>query len=66
MQKSTPPKIEQIGNVLEWEGRANRKNPTCFRVFNPNGLSPCLNCCEGGNLQPFVIENKNEQGDNNH
>lgn len=66
MQKQPiTPRIEQIGNVLEWEGRANRKNPQRFRVYDADGLSPTLDCCGGGNLQPFIIENKNGKGVHN-
>lgn len=58
-EKISRPRIDQIGNVLEWEGRANRKNTSRFRVFNPKGLAPCLNCCEGGNIMPFIMEHQN-------
>ena len=25
------------------------------RVYNPNGISPAINCAEGGNRQPFIL-----------
>ena len=31
------------------------KNPQCGRVYDPEGLSPTLNTCNGGNRQPKVI-----------
>ena len=32
-------------------------NPTHSnnRVYNPNGISPAINCAEGGNRQPFIL-----------
>lgn len=47
-------KIEQIGNIMDDKGR-NFKNPQCGRVYDPEGLSPTLNTCNGGNRQPKVI-----------
>ena len=54
--RSTDPeiKIEQIGNLMDDKGR-NFKNPQCGRVYDPEGLSPTLNTCNGGNRQPKVI-----------
>lgn len=26
-----------------------------YRVYDSHGISPCLNCCQGGNLQPKVL-----------
>lgn len=31
------------------------KNPQRGRVYSVDGLSPCLNCCDGGGLEPKVI-----------
>jgi hypothetical protein len=44
----------QIGNLTEG---ARRKNPQRRRLYDPRGISPCLNAGMGmgGNLQPFVL-----------
>ena len=39
---------------MDDKGR-NFKNPQCGRVYDPEGLSPTLNTCNGGNRQPKVI-----------
>ena len=31
------------------------KNPQRGRVYSAAGLSPCLNCCEGGGLEPKIL-----------
>lgn len=46
------PQVVQIGNVMP---TAIRDNPNQGRVYDPSGLAPCLSCCEGGNLQPFIL-----------
>lgn len=47
-------KIEQVGNFMDDKGR-DFKNPQCGRVYDPEGLSPTLNTCQGGNRQPKII-----------
>ncbi len=50
--------VKQVGNLTETE----RNNPNRRRVYDPNGICPTLMACMGmgGNLQPFVIvENEN-------
>ena len=47
-------KIEQVGNIMDDNGR-DFKNPQCGRVYDPEGLSPTLNTCNGGNRQPKII-----------
>lgn len=34
----------------------NRENPNQGRVYDKEGLAPTLNCMQGGNLQPMIIE----------
>jgi DNA (cytosine-5)-methyltransferase 1 len=43
--------ILQIGNLYQREGR---ENPNDGRVYDVNGIAPCLNKMEGGNRQPFI------------
>lgn len=45
--------VRQAGNLTH---NAKRENPQRNRVYDKNGLSPTLNCMEGGNLQPMIIE----------
>ncbi|RLE42363.1 hypothetical protein DRJ16_04940 [Candidatus Woesearchaeota archaeon] len=49
------PKIKQIGNAFKHK---NRNNPQAGRIYDSNGISPSLNCMQGGNLQPFITEPK--------
>ncbi len=45
--------VKQIGNIMP---NKNRDNPNTGRVYDKNGLAPTLNCMEGGNRQPMIIE----------
>jgi DNA (cytosine-5)-methyltransferase 1 len=47
------PKVTQIGNCCPTKTRGNLNQG---RIYDTNGLSPALNCMEGGNRQPFVTE----------
>ena len=49
------PKVQQIANYLEGEGNY-WKNPNNGRIYSGEGLAPTLNCMEGGNRQPKVVE----------
>lgn len=33
---------------------ATRKNPQSMRTYEIDGIAPCLNCMEGGNLEPQI------------
>lgn len=46
------PLVKQIGNCCPTK---TRDNPNQGRVYDSDGLSPSLNCMEGGNRQPFVM-----------
>lgn len=48
-------KIIQLGNICPTKTRVN---PNQGRVYSPEGISPTLNCCGGGNLQPFILEDR--------
>ena len=45
-------KCVQIGRY----DTATRVNRNCYRVYDNNGLSPTLSTYQGGNLQPFVLD----------
>lgn len=42
--------IRQIGKISS----EKRDNPNQYRVYDPNGLSPCLNKMEGGGREPHI------------
>lgn len=48
-----------IIQIMEYS-RPNRKNSDRYRVFSKDGIGPTLNTMQGGNLQPFIIENEDE------
>jgi hypothetical protein len=45
------PKIVQIGRVES----DKRENPSTYRVYDEQGLSPCLNTMQGGGREPHVL-----------
>jgi DNA (cytosine-5)-methyltransferase 1 len=45
--------VVQIGNIVD-DSNIGFKNPQRGRVDSAAGLSPCLNCCEGGGLEPKI------------
>lgn len=46
--------VIQIGNLVD-DTNIGFKNPQRGRVYSIEGISPCLNCCEGGGLGPKII-----------
>lgn len=45
------PRCQQIGNIHEGES-----NPQSGRVYSAEGISPTVDCCQGGNREPKIIE----------
>lgn len=45
--------VIQLGNCMT---KGKRENPNQGRVYDKDGLSPCLTSMTGGNLQPMIIE----------
>ena len=45
------PKIVQIGRIES----DKRENPSTYRVYDDQGLSPCLNTMQGGGREPHVL-----------
>lgn len=41
--------IQQLGHK-----EAERENPNAYRVYSPNGLSPCLGTMQGGGREPGI------------
>lgn len=52
-------KVEQIGHI---NGR-NRENLNQYRVYDPNGLSPCLTQMGGGGREPHIVDPKHTRED---
>lgn len=50
------PRVMQVGNI--WPDTEKFKNRTMGRVYNPDGISPTINCCGGGDREPKIIEYK--------
>lgn len=44
----------QVGNI--WPDTEKFKNRTMGRVYNPDGISPTINCCGGGDREPKIIQ----------
>lgn len=49
--------IIQVGNIIKTESFGG--NPQRGRVYSPHGLSPTLNCVEGGGLEPKILLSRN-------
>ena len=49
------PQVKQIGNIVD-DANIGFKNPQRGRIYSDEGLAPCLNCCEGGGLEPKIVE----------
>ncbi|MBF0021072.1 DNA cytosine methyltransferase, partial [Enterococcus faecalis] len=45
--------VLQVGNTVKTDSFGG--NPQRGRVYNPNGISPCLNCMQGGGLEPKIL-----------
>lgn len=52
---TSDPKVIQIGNC---KPTRTRENPNQGRIYDINGISPTLNCCSGGNRQPYIFDEK--------
>lgn len=48
------PKVIQVGNIIS---TGNWDNPQRGRIYSPSGCSPALNTCQGGGLEPKILEN---------
>ena len=51
------PKIVQIGRVKDSE----RDNLSVYRVYDTDGLSPCLNTAQGGGREPHILVDNDEK-----
>ena len=46
--------IYQVGSLAN-QITSTRDNPQRYRVYMIGGVSPALNCAQGGGLNPYVI-----------
>lgn len=46
-------KVKQVGNIVN---TGNWDNPQRGRIYSAEGISPTLNCMQGGGLEPKIIE----------
>lgn len=46
--------IYQVGSLAN-QITSTRDNPQRYRVYLNGGVSPALNCVQGGGLNPYVI-----------
>lgn len=51
------PKIVQIGRIES----DKRENPSVYRVYDSQGLSPCLNTMQGGGREPHILVDNDEK-----
>lgn len=49
------PQVMQVGNIVD-DTNIGFKNPQRGRIYSADGLSPALNCCKGGGLEPKIVE----------
>lgn len=49
------PSVLQVGNIVD-DTNIGFKNPQRGRIYDQQGLSPALNCCGGGGLEPKIVD----------
>ena len=49
------PQVMQVGDIVD-DTNIGFKNPHRGRIYSADGLSPALNCCKGGGLEPKIVE----------
>ena len=48
------PSVKQVGNIIETDSFGG--NPQRGRVYSAYGCSPALNTCQGGGLEPKIVD----------
>ena len=46
--------IYQVGSLAH-QITSTRDNPQRYRIYLVSGISPALNCAQGGGLNPYII-----------
>lgn len=62
MKKNIEPKVQQVGNIVH---TGNWDNPQRGRIYSSDGISPTLNCMQGGGLEPKIIEKMIQENNKN-
>ena len=47
--------VIELGNIVQ---TGNWNSPQRGRIYSFDGISPCLNTCGGGGLEPKILEIK--------
>ncbi len=55
--------IYQVGSLAH-QITSTRDNPQRYRIYLVSGISPALNCAQGGGLNPYIIHEKNMENEN--
>lgn len=50
-------RVIQVGNIVD-DSQIGFKNPQRGRIYSADGISPCLNTCGGGNLEPKILTDR--------
>ena len=45
--------VDEIGNIVK---TGNWNSPQRGRIYSTEGICPCLNCMQGGGLEPKILE----------
>lgn len=53
--ESEPPKVKQVGNLMNTKYFGGNPQPGC--IYDPSGISPTLSTMQGGGREPKIISN---------
>jgi hypothetical protein len=59
-----PNEIIQLGGIAN-QIVSTRENPQRYRVYDPQGIAPALNCAQGDGLNPYIIVRDCNENTNN-
>ena len=51
-------RVIEIGNIVK---TGNWSSPQRGRIYSPEGIAPCCNCCGGGGLEAKILEVRYEE-----
>ena len=62
LQRFETNEVIELGNIVK---TGNWDSPQRGRIYSANGISPCLNCMQGGGLEPKILlyEQNSNSGD---
>lgn len=53
-QQSSSNRVIQIGSLAN-QVVSTRNNPQSYRIYRIDGVSPTLNCAQGGGRNPYIV-----------